>query len=162
MMRRCATLLFALLGCSDDYACPLVAYIDGFQLVLDSATWTDARYSVEVSYTERNEPLAFRCDADLPTYEATDGGLVMSADAGVTARGNFDCVALNPTVHRASGSLGQAMVLRFEGTPATAHVVVREDGAIVKELDQPIRYQTSHPEGPHCSGVESGAARIEL
>ncbi|HEX5656977.1 MAG TPA: hypothetical protein VFX59_07265, partial [Polyangiales bacterium] len=61
-----------------------------------------------------------------------------------------------------SGQAGQELVLDFEGTPATAHVIVRDADSLVLEQDVTLDYQLQRPYGEDCSGPLRAGARIEL
>jgi hypothetical protein len=161
-MKRWLVALPLLAGCLDDSLCPLVTYIDAFELTISSESWPSSQYSIEVSFSDVIGAASFRCDVPIPALPALDAGVALLPDAGVDARGNFDCTPVMPSARRAGGQAGQELVLGFEGTPDRVRVVVRDAVRIVLEQDVALSYQLVRPYGEDCNGPLRAAARIEL
>jgi hypothetical protein len=155
MSRRCLVALLALAGCSDEHSCPAVQEFNGFTLVLDDDVWEAARYSIEVSYSDKAGDHAYRCDVPIP---AVDG----DRDAGI--EGLFECVSLRAgqSFDLPRGRAGKALVLTFDGTPTTAHLVVRDKDMLVVERDLRLDYETSYRFGEHCQGSTTADVRVDL
>jgi hypothetical protein len=161
-MKRLAAALLLLAGCVDDF-CPLISYIDAFQLVLSSERWPAGRYKVVVSFQDEYGAASFQCEAQIPALPALDAGVLLP-DAGVDARGRFACTPTPgaSTWRRAQAQAGQELVLDLEGTPTTVHVTVTEAERPVLEQDVALNYQLVRPYGDECPGPRRAAARIEL
>lgn len=165
MMRRFVlALALASVSCADDTVCPLVQYVDGFQLVVDSETWDAAQYQIEVTYTDRFGNAGFACNVVVPTFVADgalDGGFALSPDAGIDSSGTFRCAPLVATGRVASGQVGQAIELIFDGAPASARVVIKNGGVMLHDSEVTIAYEAVYLYG-RCGLLNRGAARIEL
>jgi hypothetical protein len=160
-VKRLAVALLSLAGCTDD-VCPLVSYIDSFELVLSSERWPAGQYKISVTFSDEYGPASMQCEVPVPALPALDAGV--AADAGVDARGRFACTPSPGTTswRRAGGQAGQELVLDFEGTPTSVHVTVSDAGAPVLEQDVALSYQNVRPYGDECPGPLRAAARIEL
>ncbi|MET0284906.1 MAG: hypothetical protein ABW352_10560 [Polyangiales bacterium] len=161
-MKRWLAALPLLVGCLDDSLCPLVSYIDAFELTISSESWPSAQYAVEVSFNDAWGAANFRCEVPVPALPPLDAGVTLLPDAGVDARGNFRCTSVMPSARRAGGQAGAELVLGFEGTPNTVHVVVRDATRILLEQDVTLDYQIVRPAGEECNGPQRAAARVEL
>lgn len=161
-MRRWPLALLLATACLDDTLCPWVSYVDGFQLVLTSERWSMAQYSIQVSYTDESGSASFRCDVPIPALPPLDAGSTLAADAGIDARGQFACTPEAPTGRLGSGQAGQQLVLGFEGTPTSAHVIVSDMGRLVLEQDVALSYQILRPAGDDCPGPKRAFVGIEL
>lgn len=163
-MKRWPFAMVLLAACAaDSSVCPSKTYLDAFELVLSSDTWARAQYRIEVSYTDSGDggTADFRCDVAIPAVSALDGG-TLAPDAAVDARGNFACTAQQPTALLAGGTAGQELVLDFQGTPATVHLIVRDADRLVLEQDLTLTYDQLRPDGDDCPGPRRAGARIEL
>lgn len=158
MNRLLCALAVAACACGDNLNCSAVAYIDGFELLIEDTDWNMARYRIEVSFVDRFGAAAFRCDVPVPALDGTsDAGLAL--DGGVDARGLFSCVPTLPSGRYASGQAGQALLLGFEGTPRSVHLVVSDGDAKLLDGDLDIAYQELPRE---CDTQTRGAVRVRL
>ncbi|HEY6879868.1 MAG TPA: hypothetical protein VI299_17690 [Polyangiales bacterium] len=165
MRRLLLALALAFVGCGDDVVCPWVQFVDGFQLVVDSESWDAAQYQIEVTYTDRYGETGFACNVVVPPFVqdgALDGGFALAADAGIDSSGGFRCTPLAATARGASGQVGQAIRLTFEGTPASAHVVIKDGSTTLHDSEVSIAYEAAYPYGRQCGLLNRGAALIEL
>lgn len=161
--RALCILALTLVGC-DHVACPALFYIDAFKLVLEDQAWNPASYAIEVSYQDRFGSAQFLCQVSVPSVAwngAIDGGLAALSDAGLGVPGRFACSPLQPTGRQAYGQAGKELVLAFEGTPTSAHLIVRDNGVLRLEQDVALSYQ-DYPSGPACDGPRRANARIQL
>jgi hypothetical protein len=172
MIRRLTSclVLVGLAACEDSRACTLVAYVDGFTLVLADDQWRPADYQIDVEYTDPLGSYGFRCNVPIPAYAddgAIDGGVTTVSDAAVSdaavdVPGSFSCQPLIPTGRRATAQAGQELVLRFEGTPESASVTVRAGSNVVLQQQVSLSYDIDEPNGAGCGDRKSATARLSL
>lgn len=165
MIRHAACAFALALSACDASDCPGVFYVDGFTLLIEDADWNMARYSIEVSYADRFGAAAFRCDVAVPSITwsgSIDAGFALVPDGGVDTLGNFQCRPVLPTGRRSGGQAGQALLLTFEGTPGSVHLIISDNGTKVLEQDLTVPYQKLHHYGEDCDSQTLGAIRVKL
>jgi hypothetical protein len=163
--------LLSLTACGgDDDSCNLLAFWDSFELILDDEDWSREDYQIVVSY-EDHGPHRYACDVHVPfVSRGLDGGVsvVNTRDAGefLPTNGVVPCTVLEEpadTHMRPQVSVGRALSMRFEGSPASVHLTVDGERGRILERDLQPQYAESTPNGaPECGIQKTGVVRVEL
>jgi hypothetical protein len=155
-------------ACSGDetHACTDVGCADGasFTLRPPLSHWYDGAYSLEVTFDSTVHDCSFSVPDDLP-----EGGswqpLTCTPALSVFLTPEVDCQEQHdgnnasqvctpvPEKYFVQGSTG--------GTPATLHVRMLRDEAVVADETEPLSYSATQPNGPEC-GPTCHQASVDL
>jgi len=137
-------------ACDDTHPCTLIGCTDNTSLRLESATWEQGQYDIDVSYDERNAT----CSIAVPVDQDAD------ADAGVIRGEQTHCVSDGTALIRLEARRG--LILTIEGLPAIVQVAVRRDDASLGAFTVRPTVTPWYPNGAGCGTCYKGAAVITI